>query len=236
VSRGAASMPTSAAPSVVRSSAPGGAPEGVRAQILATEHWSLLATRSMLWGEAFTRASIFLTVLSATAVALALVAQTSGADESFLMFAFCLLPVVLFLGLATYLRIAHINNEDGRLIVGMNRLRRGYLDMAPELEPYFITGASDDMPGLQKTVGLDHEAGNSFLLQMLASTPGVVGTINCVVAGVLCGLVGRTLGLPLFVAVPIGVLGGGVLLVAQVIPSIRSVQRWMNEYEPRFPS
>jgi len=34
-------------------------------QILATEHWSLLATRSLIWNEALSRATVFLTVLSA---------------------------------------------------------------------------------------------------------------------------------------------------------------------------
>lgn len=48
--------------------------DSVRMQILATEHWSLLATRSMVWNEMFTRAGMFLTTLSASIVALALVA------------------------------------------------------------------------------------------------------------------------------------------------------------------
>ena len=42
-----------------------GVTDAVRTQILATEHWSLLATRSMTWNEVFSRASMFITVLSA---------------------------------------------------------------------------------------------------------------------------------------------------------------------------
>ena len=38
-------------------------PDG--AAILATEHWSLLASRSLLWNEAQSRATVFLSVLSA---------------------------------------------------------------------------------------------------------------------------------------------------------------------------
>jgi hypothetical protein len=49
-------------------------PDAVRVQILATEHWSLLATRQLAWTEAFTRASIFLTVLSALTAVLGVVA------------------------------------------------------------------------------------------------------------------------------------------------------------------
>ena len=41
-------------------------------QILSTEHWSLLASRSLAYNEAFTRGGMFLTFLSASIVALAL--------------------------------------------------------------------------------------------------------------------------------------------------------------------
>ena len=113
--------------------------DAVRVQILATEHWSLLATRSMLWSEAFTRATMFLTALSAAVVALALIAQAAGEEETFTLFVVLLLPVMLVVGLATYVRINRINDEDERLVAGMNRLRRGYLDIAPDLEPYLPT-------------------------------------------------------------------------------------------------
>ena len=48
---------------------PGAGPTGrvadaARLQILATEHWSLLATRSMGYQESFSRAAMFLSVLS----------------------------------------------------------------------------------------------------------------------------------------------------------------------------
>src|SRR5665648_287724 len=49
--------------------------DSLRVQILATEHWSLLATRSMTWNEPFARASMFITVISAAIVVLELVVQ-----------------------------------------------------------------------------------------------------------------------------------------------------------------
>ena len=66
--------PNSAAPAerpVVSTSAASGDPDpiGRRAQFLTTEHWSLLATRSMSWNEAFSRTSMFLSTLSAATVA-----------------------------------------------------------------------------------------------------------------------------------------------------------------------
>jgi hypothetical protein len=121
-----------------------GVTDAVRAQILATEHWSLLATRSMTWNEIFSRASMYITVLSAAVVALALVAQATAFGPTFRLFALFVLPVVLLVGLATILRLGAANGEDFWLLMGMNRLRHGYLELAPELEPYFVTESHDD--------------------------------------------------------------------------------------------
>ena len=51
-------------------------------QILATEHWSLLASRSLAYNEAFTRGGMFLTFLSMSFVALALLAQAMSFGDS----------------------------------------------------------------------------------------------------------------------------------------------------------
>src|SRR5215207_5493290 len=119
----------------------------LRVQILSTEHWSLLATRSQTWSESFARAQMFLSVLSASVIALALVAQTSLFGAGFTAFALVLLPVVLFLGLATYVRLVSINHDEHRWVRGMNRIRAGYLELAPELERYFVTSHHDDERG-----------------------------------------------------------------------------------------
>src|SRR5215204_2670051 len=121
-----------------------GSTDARRAQILATEHWSLLATRSMTWNEIFSRTGTFLTVLSAAVVALSLVAQATGFGEGFQVFALVILPIVLLVGLGTYFRLIEADIEDAWLIVGMNRIRHAYLELAPELQPYFITSHHDD--------------------------------------------------------------------------------------------
>jgi hypothetical protein len=54
------------------------------------------------------------------------------------------LPIVLLVGLATLIRLSDANSEDYGLVIGMNRLRHAYLELAPELEPYFVTGYHDD--------------------------------------------------------------------------------------------
>ena len=50
-------------------------PPSVRAQLLATEHWNLLATRSQTWNEVMSRIMGQFTFTSAVLVVLALVVQ-----------------------------------------------------------------------------------------------------------------------------------------------------------------
>lgn len=52
--------------------------------LLTTEHWSLLSARSLAYNEAFVRAGMFLTFLSMSFVALALVAQAMAFGQGFL--------------------------------------------------------------------------------------------------------------------------------------------------------
>jgi hypothetical protein len=94
--------PTQASASSATSDRPFG-PDG--ATILATEHWSLLGTRSLIWNEAMSRTTLFLTVLSASIVALALLADATGFGRRTTAVALVLLPVVFLLVLATYGRL-----------------------------------------------------------------------------------------------------------------------------------
>jgi hypothetical protein len=55
---------------------------------------------------------VFLTTLSASVVALALVADASGFDDQFTILALALFPIVLFLDIATHVRIVQIMLED----------------------------------------------------------------------------------------------------------------------------
>jgi hypothetical protein len=135
-----------------------------RVQILSTEHWSLLATRGMTWNEIFSRTGTFLTILSATVIALSLVAQATGFGGSFLVFALLVLPIVLLVGLATFIRLIEADIEDAWLVVGMNRLRHAYLELAPELNPYFVTSHYDDELGVLRTYSFRTHVGVSHLL------------------------------------------------------------------------
>jgi hypothetical protein len=209
-----------------------GVTDAVRAQILATEHWSLLATRSMTWNEVFSRASMFITVLSAAVVALALVAQASAFGSAFYTFALLTLPIVLLVGLATLIRLSDANGEDFWLVSGMNRLRHGYLELAPELEPYFVTEYHDDEGSVMASYGL---GARLRLSRILAGTPNVVAAINIVVFGIFAALVAQTLGASDLVAVTAGIIAALIAAIGLGILAYRSISGTRRAHHPRFP-
>ena len=208
-----------------------GVTDAVRAQILATEHWSLLATRGMTWNEVFSRASMFVTVLSAAMVALALVAQVSGFGPGFRVFALLVLPIVLLVGLTTVIRLAHANEEDSGLVVGMNRLRHAYLELAPELERYFVTSRYDDEAGIMQTYG----HGRMGFSHFLAGTPNVVAAINAVLVGVFAALVADTLGASDTVDLFVGVAAALAAAAGHFLTAVASISRARRAHRPRFP-
>ena len=95
----------------------------IRAQLLATEHWSLLASRSTTQNELLVRIAIFLTLVSASVVSLALIGQATDFDGRFDAFTIVLFSILLLVGTLTMLRVFNGSVEDQAYVVGMNRLR-----------------------------------------------------------------------------------------------------------------
>jgi hypothetical protein len=207
-------------------------PPGLRLQILTTEHWSLLSTRALTWNEAFSRATMFLSAVSGSVVALALVASVMGFDGGFSTFALVLLPVVLFAGVATFRRLIEINREDLRWVVGMNRLRHAYLEAAPELRSYFVSGWTDDEAGIMTTFGA--RPGRGSLAHELVTTPGLIAVVDAVVAGALVGILSLAIGLATVPSLAAAVIAGlGTIGLLESI-HYRLVIR-PRGMEPRFP-
>jgi hypothetical protein len=224
-------------PSGLPQAAPGdaNAARAVRVQILATEHWSLLATRSLSWNEAFARASMFLSLLSGAVVALALVAQATSFGQGFVLFALMLLPVVLFVGLTTYVRLLEINNEDYVWVKGMNRLRGAYLEIDPGLASYFITGTTEDAVGIFRTFGSDIVGPrrlNTGRFHGFVTTPVTIAFVDAMLAAVLTSIVVVQLNMTMLPAAGIGVLVFFVACAALFLFGSRS-QEMAQLYEER---
>jgi hypothetical protein len=213
----------------VVASTPGAA---LQIQILATEHWSLLATRSQTWNESFARAQMFLSVVSGSVIALALVAEATAFGSGFTAFALVLLPVVLFLGLTTYIRLVAVNHDETRWVLGMNRIRAAYLELAPDLERWFITSHHDDERGAFVTAGW----GTFPTLFGYVTTPAAVGVVDAVIAGVIVVLGTRALGLDAPVAAVLGVVTAVALNLALTGYARWAYRRWRELYPPVSPT
>ena len=203
-------------------------------QILTTEHWSLLAGRSLVYTEAMSRTSIFVAALSGAVVALALVAQADDFGSGFVAFALVLLPVVYFLGFTTIVRLAQVNLENARWVQGMNRIRHAYVEIAPEVEPYFVTSRYDDDAGVLQTA-VPGVAPTPHL-QAFVAAPGVVAVIDSVVAGAAAGIAG--VGLDLGVAWSL-VLGGAFFCSSLLFFAFWARSRiggFLSGAEPLFPT
>ena len=206
----------------------------LRLQILSTEHWSLLASRSLAWNEAFSRAGMFLSMLSGAIVALALVAQATDFGEGFGSFALVILPVVLFVGIATYIRLGESNSHDATCVVGMNRIRGAYLELAPELARYFVMSPHDDARGVGVTMVIDPRA--SLLLHGFVATASVIGVVNSVIVAAIGAVVALQLGHVTAIALGVGVVAFAVSIALHIEYGRRSRQRGMSGLRPIFPT
>jgi hypothetical protein len=207
-------------------------------QILATEHWSLLATRSLTYTESLGRVNMFLAILSGAVIALALVAQADRFGSTFITVAILMLSVVLFSGVATVARLMSLNRDDYRWVVGMNRLRHAYLELHPELEPNFITSPFDDLSGALQTLGIDPAGGQRLgsVFHGLQTLPGMLSVIVSVVAGFIAALAARGFAVP---SLWVGISGAAAFAVAMLLMGNwgrASVRRFSPSLEARFPT
>src|SRR5881397_103823 len=209
----------------------------MRLQILSTEHWSLLASRSLAWNESFSRAGMFLTTLTGAIVALGLVGGASGFGEAFTLFALVILPVVLFIGVATWIRLSSSNYHEALCVIGMNRIRAAYLELAPDLERYFVMSAHDDFRGIGVTMGVPPGGGKFFwLAQIVAGTPTVVTILNSVLAGAITAIAALRIGAAPGTALLLGGAGFVITIALQSWYSQRGIAKLQAGHHPMFPS
>jgi hypothetical protein len=172
----------------------------------------------------------------ASVVALALVANATGLGPTTRTVALGLLPVVvLLIGLATFLRLVEIGNQDMRLVLAMNRVRHGYLTIAPGLKPYFSTGHHDDQQGLRASLLVAGPHDLHPWAHFLVTAPTLVATVDAAIATAIVVLLLRadrgTMG---------AVVGAGAVAFLVVWGALFSVNvrtaRTLRATAPRFPT
>jgi hypothetical protein len=209
-------------------------PPSVRAQLLATEHWSLLATRSTTQSEVLSRITTFLMLVSASIVSLALIGQATRFDRRFITFALVLLAMVVMIGTMTQMRLYNASIEDLAHVIGMNRLRAAYLELDPGIERYLVTSAHDDDSGIWQTY--NHLMGPNPIWQPFASTGGFITLVNSGLTGVLTALVAVALHAPGPLVGAAAAAGGLAFLGISIALGMRQVGRLRRPYVPLFPA
>lgn len=208
-------------------------PAALRAQILATEHWSLLASRSTTQSEVLTRISILLTLASAALVSVALVGQATKFSGTFEVFANILLGVLVLVGVLTQVRVMNVNMEDLMYVLAMNRLRAAYADLAPGVESAFMTSTNDDFAGSRKTY---YFLGPRGVSQVLGSSMLFVVVVTATFVGLLVGSLILTAGAPFIAGVITGAAVGLVYGIVSVLIGARIYFRLWRSYRPANPT
>jgi hypothetical protein len=180
---------------------------------------------------------MFLTTLSGAIVALGLVGGATGFGAEFSLFALVILPVVLFIGIATWIRLGASNYHEAQCVIGMNRIRAAYLQIAPDLERFFVMSAHDDFRGIGVTMGVQPGGGRWFwIAQMIAGTPTVVLVLNAVLAGAIGAVAALRLGVPPAVVLLLGAAGFLIAIALQSWSVRRGIGRLQRGLRPMFPT
>jgi hypothetical protein len=119
------------------------------------------------------------------------------------------LPVLTFIGVATFERLVQSSIADIAFTRRIGRLRGFYLDLAPELEPYLALVRPTSERSL--TTAVVGPGG----WQLTLTTAGMVAVLNSVVIGSFVGLLLQTLGVgsPVITLAAGATVGAAALLV-----------------------
>jgi hypothetical protein len=115
----------------------------------------------------------------------------------------------------------------------MNRLRHAYLELAPELEPYFVASHHDDAPGMLQTYSFRSRVG---ITHWLSGSPVMVGIIDAMVTGVLTAVVCQALGAGVVLRTIAVALATVVAAILLGVMGYRKVHQLSRDYRPLFPS
>lgn len=204
--------------------------------LLTTEHWSLLSARSLAYNEAFVRAGMFLTFLSMSFVALALVAQAMSFGREFLLVAALVLTFDIVIGLATFGRIHGANLDDLRAVQGMARIRHAYTQITPIVGQYFTTPTHDDLDAVTTVYGPISDRLAGQIVYGLTTSMGMIGLIVAMVGGVLAAVIAMLIGVDGGASTWIGLVGGVLMLVALIAYSVVTIPRESGRLTARFPT
>jgi hypothetical protein len=204
------------------------------AAVLTAEYSMLTAALGVSWSASLTRTSLFLVVLSASGVALGFAAP--GGGENLRAYALIALPLLLFLGVTTFVRVVQLQREAVVYITGQNRIRRHFADSVPAARPYFVLPLHDDRVALFRSpgTGMSRRPPRFPILNLIVQMQGLVGVVTAALAAVFAGIAF----LPLGVAAAWGVAAVGFVgtITALFVYWRRSLNELWSSIESRYPT
>jgi hypothetical protein len=206
-------------------------------QVLSTEHFSLLSQRGLVYNEAFTRVGMLLTFVSMSLVALALLSSALPAATDLVVIAIVVLGFDLIVGLATVIRVRNAYQEDFTAVQAMNRVRHGYVELAPEVMPYLSTGVYDDVSGVGASYGTSIVASSTLagVAYGFSTSIGLAMLVVALLTGALVAVGALAIGVSGGVALAAGAAAALVAITALAWVGYRTQVRSQADLVVRFP-
>lgn len=180
---------------------------------LVTEHFVLQSERSSTIGESNGRASLYLTSLSSSLVALGFAAQVGRRFDAFVV---AILPALFVLGEFTFVRLVQNSIEDVLYLQRMQRIRGWYRELVPEGVVFFAdtmapvdaapaarsgTGTPEVLRGTLAATGM-----RASRWQVLFTTASMIAAVNSILCGAGIALAAVRVGAATGAGTAIGVL------------------------------
>jgi hypothetical protein len=167
--------------------------------------------RTQAQSEMASRAGMFFAALSGGLVAISFIAQATRFGPESKAFDLTILSVLLFVGVATFVRALDLNADDVRWVAALNRLRGAYIELEPTSSRYMVTARADEIEGIQATIN----PGRSLHpLYGLVATPGLIAVIDGVIGGAIAAIVSTVIApsVDVVASIVIGAVGFVVVL------------------------
>ena len=127
------------------------------------------------------------------------------------------------------------NYHDAITVAGMNRIRAAYLEIAPDLAPYFVMGVHDDARGIGITMAVP--PGTAPIVHLIAGTPTLVMVLNAIVAGAIAAIAAfRFAGTEAPATILLAVAVAAIVLATEFSSARRKIALSQRALEPMFPT
>jgi hypothetical protein len=145
---------------------------------MTNEHFTLQSGRQLCLQDMQGRSTMFLTIVSASLIAIGFFGTATHFGGSFVVFVLALLTSLWVLGFFTFVRVLQAFVEDVIICFGIARIRHRYTEIAPNLRDSLVRSIHDDLRGINAEMGSEQS-----WWQRLTPTYVVISFVTSVVSG-----------------------------------------------------